>query len=440
MRFEGERTAATPPTRDLPDDGAGRVQHFGRGLGLIVAGGFVLRVGYLYVFRDRPVSVDGFDYLVSSEHVADGDGFVHSFTGLPSAVHPPAWTSFLALVRMLGVTTTFQLQVAAAAVGTAAVAVIGIVATRITSQRGALVGAALAAFYPGFWWYERELLSESLAILVTAALIWTTYRYVDRRSVVWAGALGGMCAVLALTRGEHVLLAALLVAPLVLLDARHGLRSRVAALGVAAVATVVVLAPWFAYNVGRFEEPVLIATGMGSAMAQGSCPEVYSGPLLGFHDLRCAIRSRAGLDPGLDESEFDREMREYAVDHTLDHLDRLPVVLAAREGRTWGFYRPFQTAELEAAWAGSPVWVLHAGTITFWVLLIPAAGGGLALRRRWQQLLPLLAPFAVVAVTVALTFGQPRYRAPADVGLILLAAVGLDAWAWRRPSLGSRRP
>jgi 4-amino-4-deoxy-L-arabinose transferase-like glycosyltransferase len=404
-------------------------------LGLIAAIGFLLRLTYLYVHRDRLVRVDGFVYLISSEQVADGGGFLDPFTGQPSAKHPPAWTSFLAIVRALGATSTLHLQVAASALGTAAIAAIGVVGTRITSQRGALIGAGLAALYPGFWYYERELLSESLAIPVAAGLVWTAYRYIDRRSLVWAGALGAMCAVLGLTRGEQILLAAFLVAPLILTDATRRLRMRVATLGIAAVATVAVLAPWFVYNLSRFEDPVLIATGMGSAMAQGSCPNVYSGSLLGFHDLGCAVQAQAGLDAALDETQVDREMRTFAVDHTLDHLDRLPAVLAARQGRTWGFYRPFQTAELEAGWAGSPVWVLHAGTISFWVLVIPATRGAWALRRRWEHLLPLVAPFAVVAVTVALTFGQPRYRAPADVGLMLLAAVGLDAWtrrSWRR--------
>jgi hypothetical protein len=38
----------------------------------------------------------------------------------------------------------------------------------------------------------------------------------------------------------------------------------------------------------------------------------------------------------------------------------------------------------------------------------------------------LLAFPVIVMVSVALTFGQTRYRAPAEVSLVLLGAVGVD--------------
>ena len=43
------------------------------------------------------------------------------------------------------------------------------------------------------------------------------------------------------------------------------------------------------------------------------------------------------------------------------------------------------------------------------------------------MLWPLCSFFVVVAFTVALTIGEPRYRATAEVPLVLLAAVGLQA-------------
>ena len=69
----------------------------------------------------------------------------------------------------------------------------------------------------------------------------------------------------------------------------------------------------------------------------------------------------------------------------------------------------------------------------FWLLVIPAVGGVVVLRRRRIPVYPLLGFFAIVAVTVATTYGETRYRAAVEVPLVLLAAVGLSA------GLASRR-
>ena len=63
----------------------------------------------------------------------------------------------------------------------------------------------------------------------------------------------------------------------------------------------------------------------------------------------------------------------------------------------------------------------------FWLLVIPAAAGVVVLRRRRIPVYPLLGFFAIVAVTVATTYGETRYRAAVEVPLVLLAAVGLSA-------------
>jgi hypothetical protein len=65
-----------------------------------------------------------------------------------------------------------------------------------------------------------------------------------------------------------------------------------------------------------------------------------------------------------------------------------------------------------------------------WVMLVLAPVGALRLRRRGTPLFPLFAPIIVMTLAVALTFGQLRYRAPAEPALVLLVA---GVWA-RRPS------
>jgi hypothetical protein len=59
------------------------------------------------------------------------------------------------------------------------------------------------------------------------------------------------------------------------------------------------------------------------------------------------------------------------------------------------------------------------------------------LRRRGTTQWPLLVPFALVTILAAVAYGIPRFRVPAEVSLVVLAAVAVDA-AWER--WGARRP
>jgi hypothetical protein len=52
--------------------------------------------------------------------------------------------------------------------------------------------------------------------------------------------------------------------------------------------------------------------------------------------------------------------------------------------------------------------------------------GGVVLRRSGTFFWPLLAPVLIALLVVTVTFGDPRFRAPADLGIVVLAAAGLD--------------
>ncbi len=115
------------------------------------------------------------------------------------------------------------------------------------------------------------------------------------------------------------------------------------------------------------------------------------------------------------------------------------MVLFAREGRAFGFWDPFQQVQLDAEWESgitgalgtsylpTAIWVNRLALFGFWLLVVPAVGGVVVLRRRRIPVYPLLGFFAIVAVTVATTYGETRYRAAVEVPLVLLAAVGLSA-------------
>ena len=83
-------------------------------------------------------------------------------------------------------------------------------------------------------------------------------------------------------------------------------------------------------------------------------------------------------------------------------------------------------AVFAGAFHGSDLWAGHLALFSYWLLLVPAVVGGVALRRRRVPIYPILAFVATVVISVAMTFGDTRYRAAADVSILLLAEIGID--------------
>jgi 4-amino-4-deoxy-L-arabinose transferase-like glycosyltransferase len=394
-------------------------------LAVVVLLALGLRIGVLLAVDEEPVGGDGWAYMVTSHHLARGEGYVDPVAAeLPGAHHPPGWITVLAVPQLLGVETQLGLQVFAAFVGAGTVLLIGLAARQIAGERAGLTAAVLAAVYPGFWKYERELLSETLVFAVLALVLLLAYRYLERSSRGRAVALGAALGATVLIRAELVLLLPLLAVPLVLRNGRP-FREQAVQLGLLGWVVVAAVAPWTAYNLGRFEEPVVLTTGLGAAMAIANCDEAYHGELMGHFDRDCAIRHSLRA-PDNDRSEQDLFLRAAAVDYMGDHLGRLPVVELARAGRTWSLYRPGQQINLDQAWTRTPARILWAQLLTYWAIAVGAILGAIVLRRRGIVLWPLLAPvFSVLAMGLVIT-GQPRYRSPAEVSLVILAAVAVD--------------
>ena len=400
----------------------------------IVLAGLVVRVVYVLSQRHVPVEGDGEGYYFSARLLADGHGFISApayqltYMAVPAADHPPAWILLLSTVALAGAKRVVYYQLLAAAVGVATVAVVGATGRRIAGRRCGLIAAAVAAFYPTLWMYERVLLCETLALLLTALCLYVAYGLWERPGLRGAAALGLCSGLLTMTRPEALLLAALLVAPTVLLAARGtpvSLGTRLRWLAVAAVMVVAPIAPWAIYNSLRFEHPVTLTTNLGQTLVAANCPDVFYGPHTGWWSYDCLAVAAENAGPG-DASARDLVMRDMARDYVRDQESRLPAVVLAREGRTWGAYQPFYQLELDAV-GGPSLDVARAGLVTYWALGVLAVAGAVVLRRRGSPIFPMVAVAATVAIAAGLTFGQTRYRALAEVPLVVLAAVAVDA-------------
>jgi hypothetical protein len=130
----------------------------------------------------------------------------------------------------------------------------------------------------------------------------------------------------------------------------------------------------------------------------------------------------------LDESQRDRVVRDRAFEYINDHRSRLlGTVIPARIARLWGAYHPMDQLRLDALVDRRSLSVSTLGLVQYYLLIPFAIAGAIAVWRRRGPLLVVAAWIPVVTLTAATAFGNTRYRAVAEISLVLLAAVALDA-------------
>jgi hypothetical protein len=135
-------------------------------------------------------------------------------------------------------------------------------------------------------------------------------------------------------------------------------------------------------------------------------------------------------------------LRADARAYVSDHQSELPKVAAARVGRLWGVFRTAQGVDLDEL-QNRPRPVSWAGLATLLVLVPLAVAGAARLRRAGRPVVLLAAMPVMVTVVAAGFYGNPRFRVPADLALVVLAAVALGSVGARgrqAPDQDAERP
>jgi 4-amino-4-deoxy-L-arabinose transferase-like glycosyltransferase len=406
---------------------------------LITAGAAAWRVYYIVgpvLSRIPHLGVDDeFFYSAQARLVADGKGFLNPFGYFapigspahrifPTAVHPPLYTIYLAIPAKLGLSTPAEQRIFTALLGVGTVFLIGILARRLAGDRVGLIAAALAALSPALWSNDSMLGLESLyGILVVLALL-ALYAFWKTPNLWRVALLALWLALATLTRSEGIILFTFLALPAIVLVRGVTRVMRWKMLATVAAVGIVIVGPWVVRNLTTFEKPTLLGTGFGWVLLDGSCDTTYYGSKLGYWDDSCALKD---YPPHLEETLVDARARNKALDYIEHHKARVPIVVAARVGRVFELYKPFQNVELNQVGERRGDATSWAILIGYYLLLPWAIAGLVVLRRRRIPIFPFLAIVAATTITVATSFGITRYRAPVDVIMPLLAAVAIDA-------------
>jgi 4-amino-4-deoxy-L-arabinose transferase-like glycosyltransferase len=429
----------------------------------IVAVAFGIRVSYVAIAKAGPCRAydatgkvvatspskclqgDELFYNSEANFVARGHGFNEPYSNFfhpgvkprPAADHPPLTVLVLTPVSWLADREPIsgwlgepqrdhvrEHRYTMVVLGTVLVGLVGLLGRRVGGETVGLVAAAIAAISPNMWVNDGLVMSETLTAFAVVGAMLCAFAFRDRPTLLRAAVLGALCGLAGLARVEFGLLA-LLLAVVVACTLRKPWSDK-SALAVTAVgAALLVVAPWVGFNLARFEKPTFISTNDGITLAGANCDEMYYGPGIGLWTLGDCTGS---LDRPGDQSQVSSQYRHQAFDYISHHKTRVPIVAFARVARTWSLYRPLDMVTFNAG-EDRERWVTRLGLVAYYPTLIAAIGGGLVLwrRRRRFALWVLCTPIAVVTIGAVITYGQTRFRAPAEPSLALLAAVGIVA-------------
>jgi hypothetical protein len=451
----------------------------------IVAVAFGVRVSYVAIAKRGPCPIrlgshvigtypsqcavgDQIFYNAEANSLASGHGFVEPLWAVthpgekapPAADHPPVTVIVLAGVNWLvehppltwvGAGDRFDTNVredryAMAGFGTLLVLLIGLLGRRVgravprvSGEAVGLAAAAIAAISPNLWVNDGLVMAETLTGVAVVGAALLAFALWDRPNLVRAAALGLMCGVVALARAELVLFVPLL-ALVVALTTRARWADRTAFAFAAIVASVLVMGPWVGFNLARFHDRTFVSTNDGIALAGSNCQNVYYGSGIGLTAITGPTSCLDDPPPPGDQSQVAAVYRKRALHYMRTHLRRLPLVVAARIGRTWSLYRPLDMVTFNKG-EGREAWVTRLGLFAYYPMLAAAVVGCAVMvkRRARRALWVLLVPAIAATVGAAATYGQTRFRAAAEPSLAILAAVGLVVLAARlAASAGTR--
>ncbi len=412
--------------------------------------------------RVNPTGGDGFYYHAQANLLVHGHGFADPYRTTAAAVvpgnaHPPLYTLWLAVSSLFGGDSYGAHKAMSSLAGVLLVVGVALLARELAGERAGILAGSLAALYPPFWIISGLLMPEELYAALIAWLLFLACRWHRRPSWWVAAGTGAVLGLAALTRAEAVLFGPLLLAPLMLLPGRLDLagRKRVGHLVLAGVVCGALLAPWAIRNAVRFHRFQPFSTNGDELFVYANNPIAYG---TSTTETRCTrtdlipaeqqegrrippqgdtylglwyfpwqqyLRCEYG-EPAGDASDKSTYWREQGLAYARAHKRRLPVVVAARIGRVWEVYRPFQNAELGRV-EGRKVWVSQVGLFAFWSCTLASIAALVVLRRRRALVWPLASAAIAVTLTVAYAYGNERFRLPLDVAVVVGAAIALDA-------------
>jgi hypothetical protein len=410
-----------------------------RGLAAVFALALAVRIALIVATPGYVAIHDDHDYDRVAWAMASGRGYPpihvrrhHRVRVYADAFRPPLWPAALGAVYALAGHRPTAGRYAAALLGSLGALALAWVALRLLGRRAMWWAGTIGAVYLPLALVAGVLVSETLFVLLElVALGLALEARRARRPLPLVAAAGAVVGLAALTRLNGVLVL-VAVLGLVALPGR-----RLAGPALALAACVLAIAPWTIRNAVEMHAFVPIATESGSTLAgtynRRSMHDraVPGGWLL----LRYTEHARIARRP-LPPAELDARLQRAALRFIFRH-PTYPLAVAGHNLRRWLDLAGTERARFEAHTMDiGPRWA-EAALPFAWALAALALVGLVTRAARGTPRAFWLAPALLLCSTLLVNAETPRFRAPLDPFLILLAAAALAGY--RKFPVGPRR-
>jgi 4-amino-4-deoxy-L-arabinose transferase-like glycosyltransferase len=396
------------------------------GLGMVAALAFAVRLAYvLWYSRGTPVGFDADAYLRLAYGLSHHGRY--ELSGVTTALFPPGFPAFLAGLQVFKLNHFTELLVAMAVLGTGTTVLVAQLARRVGGDTVGLVAGAIAALYPNLFLAEGALMTEALTAFLVALALLLALRAIDSPSPRRFLVLGLPLAYGALTRSDGWLFALLLVGTVAwcVTSAPRDWRRFAALCGAGLIASVVLVGAWLVRDDVQMHAFVPVAVNSWDVIAGANCPGTYSGARFGSWQAPCLQLDQALHAGRRGEIAVNQYERDRGIDYARSHLSRLPSVVAARLGLTFGAYDPWHELTVEGNAEGRDVGLSHVGYVMYLVLL-PFAIAGFVLLGPGRTRRVLLVPLVAILISTVVGYGNQRFRMPLEPVIVVLAAVALS--------------
>jgi 4-amino-4-deoxy-L-arabinose transferase-like glycosyltransferase len=400
----------------------------------VVLAALGLRLGYMALTPHYAIVHDAIDYDTHARSIALGGGFSKHLTGKPTAFRPPGYPYLLGgAYRVFGVERggdADRIGVArtlGAVLGALGVALIGLLAVQWLGRATGLAAMVLAAVYVPSILVSEALMSEQLfVVLMLAALVTAIHQRRSARPYGFALLAGLLAGLAVLTRANGLIL----LAPLALAvwsAPRRSWRS----LGPPAVLVAVALAtvaPWTIRNAVELHAFVPVTTQLGWALAgtyNDNARDDHVNPgswrsLRHVPEYKPLVANWSVVPEIVMERRLSRASRDF--------IGRHPSYVATVA--YWNTRRLFDVASWRwsrhtaSTISVTPGWS-DAGVVSFWIFAALALAGATRRAARRVPLFVWTMPLVMFLSVIFLAAETPRYRAPLDPFVVLLAAIAI---------------
>jgi 4-amino-4-deoxy-L-arabinose transferase-like glycosyltransferase len=350
---------------------------------------------------------------------------------LPTVDRAPLWPAMIAVIYSALGSHDHFVRLFLSLVGAGTCALVYIFANDLFGKRIALFAGMLAAIYPFLYIYDGWLYSESVYIFLLLAFCYSLYRLQRNPNWKWMVGSGILLGLASLERPNGLLILGSFLAWVVALGWAKILSWPLVAKSAVTIGLVSTLLfiPWTIRNYEVTHALVPVAVGNGKVMLGAyndmilERPYYYGIWIIPTESTPAIAAQFPANCSGPCEVKRDATYQQDAIQWIESHVSDMPLLLRLHFANLWSI----TTQEADLPINRFPDRMSSKLVVDMMVVITPivfalAALGLFLTRKRWREFLFIYFMIALTVIQCLILYGIPRFRAPIEPMLILLAA------------------